>query len=149
MQDDIFAQRHERYLTIYTACTSLLAETCKKGTKVTSPTYAHPVYCSSIPSTRHMHYQTIPRTNRIWHFCQACWFKLPYQLERQESSVSASPYTHLCVKISSTNITWHLSPSNHCILIQNKLRSGTAHTEPTSGLELLFQEFTPESPRTA
>lgn len=95
MQDDIFAQRHEQCLTIYTACTSLLAETRKKGAKVTSPTYVHPVYCSSIPSTRHMHYQTIPRTNRIWHFCQACWFKLPYQLERQESSVSASPYTHL------------------------------------------------------
>lgn len=77
----------------------------------------HPVYCSTIPSTRDMRYQTIPRTNRIWHFCQACWFKLPYQLEIQERSVSVSPYTHLmCVKISSTNITWHLPPSSHCIL---------------------------------
>lgn len=31
MQDDIFAQRHEQCLTIYTACNSLLAETRKKG----------------------------------------------------------------------------------------------------------------------
>lgn len=110
MEGGIFTQRHEWCLTVYSACNSMLTKTCKEGQGYIN-NICGPSLLFTIPSTRHMCYQTIPRTNRIWHFCQACWFKLPYQLKRQESSASASPYTHLIirVKISSTTLpgTFH------------------------------------------
>lgn len=40
MQGDIFTQRHEWCLTIYTVCNSLLAKTCKEGQGYTTNTCA-------------------------------------------------------------------------------------------------------------
>lgn len=149
VQDDMFTQRHEWCSTIYTACNSLLAKTCKEG-QVYITNICAPSLCSTIPSTRHTSYQTIPRTKRIWHFCQTCWFKLPYNW-KDTTDLFQHPPTHTwCAsKYLQQTLPGTLHQVATASLIQNKGRSRTVYTEPTSGLELLFRDFTLGSPSTA
>lgn len=136
MQDDIFAGRQGWCLTIYTACYFTACWNMQDRTRL-----HHDHMCTqSVVPLSFLPDPYITRSftvhiwsgQRTWYFCQVCWFKLPYQLERQERPVPAS-------RLHTIDLSKYL-PQKLLATFQHAVTASWFRTSPEVELTTLNQQ---------